>query len=154
MDTTVQLEDLPAARTLVVRGHCAFEEIGQFLGPAFAETAEIAGRQGAGLAGPPFGRYQMADGGWEVEAGFPVRGEPAGQGRVEVGELPAGQAATIVHAGPYAEVGAAHRALEQWATNHGYVTTGLAWECYLDEPTVPNPRTKVFLPCGRAADRT
>lgn len=152
MNITVEQVDLPAARTLVVRGHTAFSDIAEFLGRAFAETVAAATTQGLGLAGPPFGRYQPAEDGWDVEAGFPVAGSPAPAGRVEVSSLPAGAAVKVLHQGRYDDVGSAYRALEEWIAGHGFKANGQAWESYLDEPNAPKPRTEIIQPCTPAKD--
>ena len=57
-------------------------------------------------------------------------------------------AATAMHRGDYAGVGATYGVLYAWIAGHGYVATGQPWECYLDEPDVPEPRTQVYLPCA------
>ena len=152
MSISVEQVDLPAARTLVVRGHAAFSDITEFLGRAFAETAAAAAGQGLGLVGPPFGRYRPAEDGWDVEAGFPVAGSPAPAGQVEVGSLPAGAAVKVLHQGPYDDVESTYRALEEWIAGHGFVANGQAWESYLDEPNAPRPRTEIIQPCTPPED--
>jgi effector-binding domain-containing protein len=51
-------------------------------------------------------------------------------GRVVASALPAGTAATTVHRGPFADVGAAHDAVLGWCAAHRYRTTGIRWEIY------------------------
>ena len=34
-------------------------------------------------------------------------------------------------------------------TDEGYELSGAPWESYLDDPTVAEPRTEVFMPCRR-----
>jgi effector-binding domain-containing protein len=66
-------------------------------------------------------------------------------GRVVSSTLPAGSAATAVHQGPYARLGAAHRAVLDWCAAAGRRPTGTRWEVYgphTDEP--PGPTTEVF----------
>ena len=68
----------------VVRGHRVMEsEIPAFLGAAFAEVLGILADQGLAPAGPPFARYAMADGGFDVEAGFPATRPVKPAGRVD-----------------------------------------------------------------------
>jgi effector-binding domain-containing protein len=55
-----------------------------------------------------------------------------------------------MHVGDYAGLGAAYEAATAWLTDNGYVVTGEPWECYLDGPEVPEPRTEVFIPCTEA----
>jgi effector-binding domain-containing protein len=51
-------------------------------------------------------------------------------GRVVASALPAGTVARTVHRGPYAGLGAAHRAVLEWCAGHGHVPTGMRWEVY------------------------
>jgi effector-binding domain-containing protein len=142
--------DLQAQDVAVVHAHVDHDGIGPFIGPAFGEVMEAIGAQGLRPTGMPFARYHEADGGWDVAAGFPVDAPPKPQGRVEAGTLPAGPVARVVYRGPYDGVGAAYEAVMDSIRESGDVVTGDPWECYLDEPNVPEPRTEVFVPCGRA----
>jgi hypothetical protein len=138
--------DLRPATTVVVRRHCRLEGIPDFMGVAFGQTAELVTRQGLRFAGPPFGRFERCEDGFEVEAGFPVEGTPLPQEPVEVGTLPGGRAASLIYQGSYEGLGAAYDAVEQWVAEHGHTPSGPPWESYLDGPDVPNPRTEVCQP--------
>ncbi len=145
----VELAEQPAAQ---VRGQVGLDGIGEFLGPAFGEVLALLERQSLHAAGPPFGRYRPnADGGWDVEAGFPATGPVAAEGRVEPTALPAGQAARTMHVGPYSGVGAAYEAVTNWLSSNDYVPAGATWESYLDGPSVANPRTEIFFPVTAAS---
>lgn len=146
----VTLAELPEQRTAVVRGHVPHDGIGPFLGPAFGEVAAALGRAGLEPAGMPFARYRLTPDGFDVEAGFPVRGDVEEVGRVISSALPAGSAARVIHQGPYDEVAGAYQAATRWIDGNGFVQSGDAWEMYLDEPSVAEPRTEVFVPCTEA----
>jgi effector-binding domain-containing protein len=148
MGYDVDLVDLQEQHAAVVRGHVRTAEIPGFLGDAFGEVARVAAGQGLRLAGAPFGRYRLVGtGAMDVEAGFPVRGTVAAEGRVEPTTLPGGRTARTLHVGAYAAVGAAYEAVQTWLVRNGYVRGGEPWESYLDEPDAPQPRTEVFFPC-------
>jgi hypothetical protein len=147
MPDAVELAHLQPQSTAVVRAHVASDGIADFLGSAYSEIMIALDEQDLTPAGPPFGRWQPQGDGFEAEAGFPSTGPIAPAGRVQPGMLPGGLAATAVHRGDYAGLGATYRLLSDWVADHGYVTTGQPWECYLDEPGVPEPRTQVYLPC-------
>lgn len=141
--TEVELEPRPTA---VVRGHVDTEALPQFLGGAFGETMQALAAQRHAPAGPPFARYRMSGTGFDVEAGFPSTGPVTGVGRVEAGELPGGPAAEVLHRGEYGAVGEAYAAAGKWLAEHRYSPNGDAWEEYLDEPDVAEPRTVVHMP--------
>ncbi|HSE72328.1 MAG TPA: GyrI-like domain-containing protein [Nocardioidaceae bacterium] len=151
MTYTVQLVDLQEQPAAVVRGHVTHEGIADFLGPAFGEVIGAVEREGGHPVGAPFGRYRPTDdGGWDLTAGFPVSRPVTPAGRVEPETLPGGRAARTLHVGDYAGLAAAYEAAMAWLTDNGYVVTGEPWECYLDGPEVPEPRTEVFIPCTEA----
>lgn len=144
----IQVADLQEQHVALVRAHISVAEIPGFLSGAFTEVPAVAARQGLHLTGAPFGRYRFApDGSLDAEAGFPVSGVVTPAGRVEPGVLPGGHVARTLHVGSYDSVGDAYEAAESYLTRSGYEPTGLAWECYLDEPDVAEPRTEVFMPC-------
>lgn len=82
------------------------------------------------------------------EIGFPCSGAVEPSGRVEPSDLPAGPTARTTHVGPYEGVGAAYEAAIAWLAGQGYEVSGAPWECYLDGPEVPEPRTEVLVPCS------
>jgi effector-binding domain-containing protein len=146
----VELVDLQPQPVAVVRARVALSGIADFLGSAFSEIMTVLDAQDLTPAGPPFGRWQPLADGFDAEAGFPSTGAIAPAGRVQPDTLPGGLAATAVHRGDYAGVGATYGVLYAWIAGHGYDPTGQPWECYLDEPDVPEPRTQVYVPCSAA----
>lgn len=147
MSYEVQVVELPEQPAAVVRAHVAHDGIAAFLGPAFGEVMAAVGTQHAQVAGPPFGRYRPTDdGGWDIEAGFPVTAAISEQGRVHLAYLPGGRAARTLHVGEYQALGAAYEAVTKWLIDNGFVAAGEPWECYLDGPEVASPRTEVYFP--------
>ena len=152
MTEAVELIDLHAQFTAVVTGHVTLDAIAGFLGSAFGEVMAVLDEQGRAPAGPPFGRWQPRAEGFDAEAGFPTVGPISPAGRVQPQMLPGGLAATAIHRGDYAGIGATYGVLHEWIAGNGYVTNGQPWESYLDEPGVPEPRTQVYLPCAEASN--
>lgn len=139
--------DLSEQHVAVVRAQVPHDGIGAFLGGAFGEVMAALAAQGVQPAGMPFCRYgHMGDGGWDVEAGFPVVRAAERSGRVEPSTLPAGPAAHVLHRGPYEAVAGAYDAAMAWIRETGGDVSGAPWEQYLDGPEVPEPRTEVFVP--------
>jgi effector-binding domain-containing protein len=147
-DDAVELVSLRPQPTAVVRGQVPMDGISAFLGSAFAEVLQVLDEQDLAPAGPPFGRWEPRSDGFDAEAGFPSTGVVSPAGRVQPQRRPDGLAATAVHRGDYAAVGAIYGLIEDWITENGYVMTGQPWECYLDDPDTPEPRTQVYLPCA------
>lgn len=151
MTCEVELTELEQQSIAVIRDHVAIDNIAAFLGDAFSEVLALIERQELTPTGPPFGRYRpTADGGFDVDAGFPIRGGVTPQGRVEASTLPGGATAHALHVGSYGTVGAAYRAIPDWLADNSCVATAEPWESYLDGPESANPRTEVFWPYERA----
>lgn len=140
-------------QTLVMRDTVDEEGIAPFMGAAFTRVAEVAQQDGMFVCGPPFARVRPEPGGEiDLEVGFPVSGMVLGQGDVKASHLPGGPALRTTHRGDYSRSREAHEALYAYAAQHGLAPAGDAWEVYLDEPDVAQPRTLVVLPTRTAAD--
>lgn len=151
MEYIVELVDLAERPTAVVSGLMQVAEIGDFLGGAFGEVLAVLAAQGLQPAGMAFGCYLPQESGMAVEAGFPVSAPVTAAGRVVPGVLPGGQAARVMHFGPYSGVGAAYEMVFGWLGANGWEVAGAPWEEYLDGPEVATPRTAVFVPCRQVA---
>jgi effector-binding domain-containing protein len=144
----VELRELQPTSAAVVRGHVDLAGIPRFVGAAFGETLAALAQQQVAPSGPPFARYHLAEGGFDIEAGFPAAGPIVTSGRVHPTALPGGQVATVLHRGDYySAVGAAYDAAMAWIGSHDRHPSGDPWESYLDGPDVPEPRTLVHVPC-------
>jgi hypothetical protein len=75
-----------------------------------------------------------------VEVGVQMARSFEAAGRVVPSTLPAVEAATTVHAGTPAEIGAAHHAVRAWCSAQHRELTGVSWEIYGD----PDPQTGHF----------
>lgn len=144
---TVEIESQHAA---VVSGTCRMDEVGGFVGQAFERVLSALAREAVAVDGKPFARYDMVEGGFRVEAGFPCPANLDLDGEVHTVTLPGGTAAVTTHVGAYSDVAGAYQAIEQWFAASGHRPTGAPWETYLDGPEVPRPRTNVTWPCTLA----
>jgi hypothetical protein len=141
---TVEIDSQHAA---VLSGTCSMNEVGGFLAEAFDKVLGALARAAVPVDGKPFARYDMVDGGFTVDAGFPCPADLDLDGDVHTITLPGGLAALTTHIGPYEGVSAAYQAIEEWFMTSGHRPTGAPWEIYLDGPEVPEPRTTVTWPC-------
>ena len=141
---TAQIDSQHAA---VLSGTCSMEEVGAFLATAFESVLAALAHAAVAVDGKPFARYDMVEGGFRVEAGFPCPADLDLDGDVHTITLPSGTAAMTTHVGPYSGVASAYAAIEEWFAASGHRPTGAPWETYLDGPEVPEPRTTVTWPC-------
>ena len=85
-------------------------------------------------------RYNTPELELAVEVGVQVTGSFEATGRVVPSALPVGRAATTVHTGTPAEIGAAHDAVRAWCDEQHQKLSGVSWEIYGD----PDPHTGHF----------
>ena len=98
MSYAIHLATFQSQPAAVVHAYVKQEDIAEFLGGAFEEVVTALGQQGLSPAGPPFGRCVPSDGGFQVEAGYPVDRSVKAAGRVTPDELPGG---TVAPHGPH-----------------------------------------------------
>ncbi len=152
MPEDVQIKQLPAQNVLLIRKRVTTATIGEAMGAAFDTLMRHATATGAQFAGPPCVLYpQMPDGEFEIDVCAPVApGAAAGQD-VELQELPASEAATLMHQGPYDAVGPSWQVLLQWVAASGRPISGPMREVYLNEPGTVAPEellTELSVPLG------
>ena len=70
------------------------------------------------------------DGTIRLEVGVELTGSLPDGGDIVPSATPAGPAASIVHFGPYDQLGAAHRAIHEWCSAHDHRLAGPNWEIY------------------------
>ena len=145
-----KLSDREAQPTLVVRKRASVQQLPQVLGQAWGAIMQYADRSGLTPAGSPFVAYHNMDmQDLDLEIGFPFPKSLSGEGEVQAGELPGGQAAECLHVGPYDKIAAAYEALQKWLDENGGKPTGIAYEFYLNDPRTTRPeelQTQVIFP--------
>ena len=153
MTEAVELVDLHAQFTAVVTGHVTLDAIAGFLGSAFGEVMAVLDEQGRAPAGPPFGRWQPRAEGFDAEAGFPTVGPISPAGRVQPQMLPGGLAATAIHRGDYAGIGATYGVLDEWIAGNGYVPMANRGSPIWTNRAFPNPERRSICHAPRRRTR-
>ena len=152
MSYSITKKELSPQPVLIVRRRVKRSEIAATIGEALPHIFVYAQHHGIALAGLPFTRYvEMGPGLVTMEPGMRVTGQlPAGDGQIIADTLPAGPAATTIHAGPYDKLSDAYAAIEHWMETEGLAAAGAPWESYLNDPSDhPDPqdwKTEVFWP--------
>jgi effector-binding domain-containing protein len=69
---------------------------------------------------------------FDVDFGVQVDRAFSADGAVTSAQTPAGEAATVVHRGPYDRLGGAHDAIHAWCAANGRAIGASSWEIYGD----------------------
>ncbi|MBM7057317.1 MerR family transcriptional regulator [Streptomyces durocortorensis] len=138
----VVIKTVPAVRVAELTGTAASyqpEDIGPAISPLYERLFPLLEGAGVRPTGPGIARYEDEHGGGGgivVHAGVTVSAPVGALGDtgVRVVELPAFEAATIVHRGAMDDVLPATHTLARWLEANGYRSTGYAREVNLECP--------------------
>jgi effector-binding domain-containing protein len=150
MNYTCELLERPAQPVLSIRTRAAVQDLPRVLGQSYGAIAQYLGQLQLSPAGAPFVAYynqNMQD--LELEIGFPVAGQIAGQGEIQPGQIPGGKLLACLHIGPYDQCAGAYEALRQWLAENQREATGVAYEVYLNDPLTTAPealQTQIIFP--------
>lgn len=128
----VEKEAQPA---ITIRTRTPVESLPSVLGQGYGAIMQYLEESGEYPAGMPFVAYynmDMQD--LDIEVGFPVAHPLPGRDNLQSSQLPAGTYATCLYTGPYEDMVRAYEALYAWIEQHGYESTGVAYEFYLNGP--------------------
>jgi effector-binding domain-containing protein len=131
----IQITHIPAQLALVVTKHVPMTEIGAGMGEAFHALMRHAEATGAQFVGPPTTLYPEIP---RDEVTFlvcmPVAPGAVGGEGVDLRELPAVEAATLLYTGPYEGMGPSWERLMAWLGTSGRRAGGPMREVYLNDP--------------------
>ncbi|MFV5992982.1 MerR family transcriptional regulator [Streptomyces sp. NPDC056231] len=138
----VVIKNVPAVRVAELTGTAAGYEpqaITPVIGPLYDRLFPLLKAAGISPTGPGIARYEDApagDGAITVHAGVTVSAPvgPVGDTGVTVVDLPAFEAATIVHRGSMDGVLATEQTLARWLDTNGYRSLGYTREINLECP--------------------
>ncbi|WP_330240177.1 MerR family transcriptional regulator [Streptomyces sp. NBC_00525] len=138
----VVIKKVPAVRVAELTGVAGSyepQDIGPVIGPLYDRLFPLLGEAGLCPSGPGIAHYEDAadgGGGVVVHAGVTVSAPvgPVGDTGVTVVELPAFEAATIVHRGSMDAVLPTTQTLARWIDANGYRSAGYAREISLECP--------------------
>lgn len=150
MTDDIQIKQIPAQLALVVSKHVKMSEVGTGMGEAFDVLMRHTSATGAQFAGLPFSVYpEMPAEEFTFLVCLPVApGAVAGEG-VDLQELPAAEAATLLFRGPYDAMEPSWRRLMAWVADSGREPAGPPREVYLNDPDTVAPEdylTELIVP--------
>ena len=131
-----EVVDVAAVTTAVVRGRVRMDELPAFFDRSFSQLAATLGQQEVAIVGPAFGLYHgQPTESVDLEIGFATASPVQPAGDIEVGSLPGGRVARVVHHGGYDELSASWQRLRAWMDARGVAPGPLFWEVYVTQPS-------------------
>ena len=140
---SLEIIDVPAQITAVIRLRIPCEECPEHFGPAVQELFAELGRQGIAPTGPLFDHHFSApDTHFDFEIGVPVSKPVTPNGRVIPSERPASRAVKAVLVGGYEQLPEAWPEFMQWIDAQGLKTATDFWQVFAKGPeSDPDPAT-------------
>jgi effector-binding domain-containing protein len=136
--------------TAAIRMTREVSQIGPAMAEAFPRLFQAVASSGVEPAGMPLARY--FDFGPEettFECAIPVSAPFTAHGEVQPSTVGGGEAAFVLHVGPYEAIGQTWQALMTWVSEQGRAPAGPTWEVYIDDPgETPEAelRTELYIP--------
>lgn len=149
MSYICELKQQAAQPALSVRTRATAQDLPELFSKTFSAIMQYLGELGEQPTGMPYAAYYNMDmQNLDIEIGFPVAQKIPGKAEIQSSEFPGGKLASVMHIGPYDQVGPAYDALTQWMKEKGYETTGVVYELYYSEPDTPPEeiRTEIIFP--------
>jgi len=154
---TIERKTLPEQHYLYVDREASFEgnEIAEAMGSGFGEVFGLVTEKEIKPLSMPMSVYlEMPEGGrMRFRTGVMVSADDAelAEGKVKAGVMPAGDAVTTTHIGPYASLNQSHKKLWDYMESEGLSKAMPVWEIYVDDPgSTPEAdlRTEIFRAVG------
>lgn len=140
-DFQPQVKEVPSLRVLSLREKGTYHEtIPILVTDIFNEVARDENRKArVSMVGPAMfichdKEYRDEDA--DIEIAVPITGNITVSDRYEVRKLPAAKVASLLHQGPYEEVGPAYQKLMSFIFSKGYKMAGPSRELYLNDPAL------------------
>src|SRR5882672_11450669 len=131
MSYIVQVERVSSRPIAVVRRRVASRELPKVVPEACGLVWKIVKAAQVKDAGRHVAVYRDGGGGLlDIEVGVEVGTAFPGRDEVVGSVTPAGDAATVIHFGPYQKLGDANQAILQWCAAQGRTFAGTSWEIY------------------------
>ncbi len=150
MNHNCELFEQSSQPILVIHTQCAVENLPVILGDAYGSIMRYLSEINEVPGGAPFVTYFNMDmQKLDIEIGFPVQRPLPARDQIISKVMPAGNYASVIHKGPYPEMGKAYEALNRFLAEKGIQPSGVVYEFYLNDPMEVAPEglmTKIVFP--------
>ena len=138
-----KIVELKPLQALAIRDVCAARELGNKFGEIYGEIEAFMKKHSVQSAGAPFGIYHAhSPEKFDLEAGIPVKGITAGEGRIHSMYTYGGKAAMTVYRGSNDNLKAAWGEFAKLVDAQNYELNGPCFEVYLTDPADESDSSK------------
>jgi len=132
MEPEVQLCEVSQQYLAAVREHTTSQNLAAKIRQLLNENAVYTFLNDAGIKEHSHNVFVFWDDdeGLVIEVAVQVFAPFVGDDRVICSSTPQGKAATLLHIGPYEQLGRTHAAIIDWCRANHHAMTGLRWEIY------------------------
>jgi effector-binding domain-containing protein len=123
-------------------------ELPSVLGSTFGELYQRIESSGVAPAGPPFVIYlDDSEPGvrWSIDICAPVSAPISAAPEFEFCDMPAGRVVSVMHFGPYDELGIVYDAIDRFIKEKDLTVAGPPREFYFSEPDVPPEKVQTLV---------
>ncbi len=131
----IEATTVTAQPYLAIRDSGTMATIGQKLGMNYHTIGEAMKKQKLNIAGAPFAIYYSdSQTNWMFDAAIAVDKPGKADGKVQPGEIKAGNAVLVHYFGDYSGIHSVYSAIKEWINTNGKKQTGAPWEVYVTDP--------------------
>lgn len=137
MTTEVTVKTYPAQTAATWRTETTYADIFTDIPAGFGRVLASLESAEVDPIGAPFTVFHQAPDGdtaGDISMCVPIASTPDTGEKIETIEIPEGAIASVLHRGPYEDMGAAHATAAAWIQKHGHTVTGPTREIYLNSP--------------------
>jgi len=135
---------------LAVRTTSSAQNLPVALGKNYGAIMQYLGQLNEQANGPPYVAYYNMDmQNLDIDIGIPVAKKIVDKDEIKANEIPKGKYASCLYIGPYSGMAPAYELLAKYVEDKGYESTGIAYELYLNDPSIVNPeelQTQILFP--------
>ena len=131
----IKIVELKSKQALAIRDYCPFASLVDKFGEIYGEIGAYIKKNTIQTSGVPFGIYHSySPEKVDLEAGIPVSGNPAGEGRIHILNTYGGKAVMTIHSGSYDNLKAAWSEFAKLVDEQKYELAGPCFEVYVNDP--------------------
>jgi effector-binding domain-containing protein len=135
MDYQIEVVETDVVPALSIRTRCPYSKLVPKAFASFEAIEDYLSTLDEEPSDRPFiAFYNQDKEDMDVELGYPVSKELAGNSDIEASQIPGGKKLTCLYKGPYQQMEAAYHAMSGYIGEKGLNPTGVMYKTYLNTP--------------------